>query len=126
MQRTSYWFFRFIMITSLLLASSLAACTPVAPTAATGEDTTASEAAGEATELQFWSRLPENEQIDALVQEWNETHPDIQVVHQGIPGADYRTKLLASIAGGNAPDVVSLDVAIMPQYIEQDNLLHLD
>ncbi len=76
--------------------------------------------------LQFWSRLGDNQQVSDMVAEWNQAHPEIQVEYQGIPSSDYRTKLLASVAGGTAPDIVGMDVAIMPQYSGLGALLALD
>lgn len=86
--------------------------------------------AQETVTLQFWSRLGADEvanaQVTSVVEEWNKAHPEIQVEYQGIPGNDYRTKLLTSIAGGTAPDIVGMDVAIMPQYMGLDALLPVD
>jgi ABC-type glycerol-3-phosphate transport system substrate-binding protein len=76
--------------------------------------------------LRFWTRLADNPQVQQVVDEWNAEHPDIQIEYEGIPSADYRTKLLAAVAGGTAPDIVGLDVAIMPQYSGLDALLPLD
>ena len=76
--------------------------------------------------LQFWGRQPENVHISAVVQEWNETHPDVQVEYQGLPPDQYRTKILTAMAAGNAPDVIGMGVGIMPQYMEQGTLLALD
>ena len=79
------------------------------------------------TTLQFWTRLGATpDEVNAIVGEWNTANPNVNIVVQNIPGDQYRTKLLTSVAGGNAPDVVGLDVAIMPQYMGQDALLPLD
>ena len=76
--------------------------------------------------LQFWGRLTDSPQIDALVSEWNEANPNVQVEYQGFPADQYRTKLLTAASTGSAPDVVGMDVAIMPQYMEQGALVALD
>ncbi len=80
--------------------------------------------------LQFWTRIGGNETannlVTSLVDEWNEANPDIQIDYLGIPGGEYRTKLLTSIAGGTAPDIVGMDVAIMPQYMGLEALYAVD
>lgn len=80
----------------------------------------------ESVTLQFWTRLADNPQVQQVVDQWNAEHPEIQIEYQGIPSADYRTALLAAVAGGTAPDIVGMDVAIMPQYSGLGALLPLD
>lgn len=86
----------------------------------------AAQSGGKSVSLQFWGRLTENKQIDALVKAWNDKNPNISVKYQGLPADQYRTKLLTATAAGNAPDIVGMDVAIMPQYMDQDSLHPLD
>jgi multiple sugar transport system substrate-binding protein len=44
------------------------------------------------------------------------THPDIPVVYEGVPSAAWPDKIAAMVAGGNAPDVISLGAADQVQY----------
>ncbi len=133
----------FTAIVSFLMVAVLPGCAPATTPTASNPSSNAAPAAqntspaaeptqaqavpsGQKVTLQFWTRLADNTQIDKVVKDFNAANPDIEVIHQGIPGADYRTKLLASVAGGNPPDIVGMDVAIMPIYFGQKALLPLD
>ncbi len=123
-------------------ASVLAACVPVAPAqpgapsnAPAAAQPAATQAAAPAptsapavqnVTLQFWTRLGDNAQVTSVTNDWNKAQPAIQIALQGIPGGDYRTKLAASVAGGNPPDIVGMDVILMPQYNGQKALLPID
>jgi multiple sugar transport system substrate-binding protein len=82
--------------------------------------------AQEPVTLHFWTRLGDNPQVAAVVDEWNAANPDIQVELQGIPGDDYRTRLLTAVAGGQTPDIVGMDTPLMPQYVELDAIRPID
>lgn len=45
-----------------------------------------------------------------------ELHPDIPVVFEGVPSAAWPDKIAAMIAGGNAPDVITLGAQHQVQY----------
>ncbi|KPH04780.1 carbohydrate ABC transporter substrate-binding protein (plasmid) [Rhizobium acidisoli] len=50
------------------------------------------------------------------IKHFAETHPEIPVIYEGVPSAAWPDKIAAMIAGGNAPDVITLDSQYMPQY----------
>lgn len=106
-------------------AATATAVPKPAATAAPQPTTPPVAPAGKAS-IQFWTRLGAEPQPPAMTDEWNKAHPETQVTYQGVPGADYRTKLLASVAGGNPPDVVGMDIVLMPVYTDQGALLELD
>ncbi len=61
-------------------------------------------------DLIYWSANNpyEQEVARAVVKEWNELHPDIQVHHQPIPeGQSSEEVILAAIVGGTTPDIYS-------------------
>src|SRR5256885_13317014 len=43
---------------------------------------------------------------DALIKEWNDAHPDIQIKFEYNDYATAKDVLLTQVAGGNAPDIV--------------------
>jgi multiple sugar transport system substrate-binding protein len=57
---------------------------------------------------------------------FNELHPDIPVTFEGIPSASWPDKIAAMVAGGNAPDVITLGGADLPQYASRGALSPLD
>ena len=50
------------------------------------------------------------------VARFSELHPDIPVVFEGVPSAAWPDKIAAMIAGGNAPDVITLGAQHQVQY----------
>lgn len=46
--------------------------------------------------------------VITVANNFNKSHPDIQVTPQVIPGADFDTKALAAVAAGNPPDAMML------------------
>lgn len=67
--------------------------------------------------IEFWVRVSGNDALRTMVKEYNNSQSSIEVVLQELPGDDYRTKLLTAVASGSVPDVVGMDVAILPQYL---------
>jgi len=57
---------------------------------------------------------------------FNELHPDTPVTFEGIPSASWPDKIAAMVAGGNAPDVITLGGEDLPQYASRGALAPLD
>ncbi len=81
-----------------------------------GEETT-----GGVVELQFWHAMggPLGDALDALVVEFNETHPDIEV--QSISMGRYQAlsqKIMAAVAAGQPPDLAQAYEAWTENLIE--------
>jgi ABC-type glycerol-3-phosphate transport system substrate-binding protein len=72
----------------------------------------------------FWGAIEEKEIITKTVEQWQKTHPGIEVVLQHIPGS-YTDKVLTEIAGGNPPDIIFSDVDIFVTFFNKDALLDL-
>ncbi len=71
-------------------------------------------------DIVFWHAYnttgPENVQlITKVLPAFNKLYPNITVHSQDIPYASFLQKLVASVAGGNGPDVVRSDIIWMPQ-----------
>ncbi|MER2063119.1 MAG: ABC transporter substrate-binding protein [Alkalibacterium sp.] len=119
----------------LILTSApllLAACTEDAESDTTGESATEepadSEGSGETVELEFWSFWgsgPRRETIEAIIEDFNNEHDNIEVEHVYQPWGDIWTKSLAAIAGGNAPDVIVQDINSVRQRAEAQQATNL-
>lgn len=96
------------LVLSLVLASSALAAKPV--------------------EIEYWTLFSGGDQVymDAMVEEFNRTHPDIKVNATLVEWGEYYTKLMTSIATGNAPDVAVAHTARIPELVEEGLLLPLD
>lgn len=102
----------FSLLVLLLLTALLAACSGTAAPAATETDA-GSEAAssGEVTNITWmiWADdIANDKNLNAEIQLFNDTHPDIQVELIGVPWNDFTAKLQAMTAAGTPPDVLAI------------------
>jgi multiple sugar transport system substrate-binding protein len=122
----------------LLLCLVIGACsspaeTPTAPPATSTPEPIIEEPTPEPVvepaNLVFWHQYDKKnaELIDKFVAEFNEQNPDIQVEAVVQPSYDeYKTLLKTSIVGGNTPDIATVDLVWVPEYIAADTLVSLD
>ncbi len=66
-------------------------------------------------ELSYWAWAPNIEQV---VEEWNSTHPDVQVkVSRQAGGDELVTKVLTAAKAGNAPDLLQAEYQALPTLV---------
>jgi multiple sugar transport system substrate-binding protein len=134
--------FSLIVVSVLLgLAMLLGGCAPSStPTQASvaPDNSTPATAAPRATEAAPASNVTlkvvsfltydENKQgaETAVVEAFQKAHPEITVDFQLLPYADYYTSLKTWIAGGTAPDVASLDLAMLQEMAANGSLTDLN
>jgi multiple sugar transport system substrate-binding protein len=63
---------------------------------------------------------------EKVIPAFEEKFPDIKVEAQAVPYDEFRKKLLISIAGGTAPDVIRSDIIWVPELAEMGALVALD
>jgi multiple sugar transport system substrate-binding protein len=73
--------------------------------------------------MTFWVRAV-NPLIQTLVDEWNATH-DNQIELTEIPPDEFVTKFAAAIAGGEAPDIVGIDLIYTPAFAAEGQLVNI-
>ena len=106
---------------------------PAQPTAAPAQPTAAPTAtplptkiplAAGAVGIDFWSWVPG---IQDQVNEWNATHPDIQVnyINKGNGNTEYAALNTALQANSDIPDVVQIEYQHLPGYITRGQLANL-
>src|SRR5215470_980761 len=83
------------------LAPLLSACNPD-PAAKEAQDSVRSSSYGDPTKLGVRSKLAD---------QYTSSHPDVKMVFEGTATAEYWDKLATQMAGGNAPDVINIDIA---------------
>lgn len=76
--------------------------------------------------LEFSSSGGNEENLDAIVQAFEEENPDIDVQVETTPYADYFTKLQTAVAGGTAGDAFELNYENFVTYAEGGTLAELD
>ncbi|WP_236064860.1 ABC transporter substrate-binding protein [Reticulibacter mediterranei] len=101
--------FRALVLLLLTLApAALASC---------GSSTTAS---GE-TELSFWIRSSGSSYTKPLVDAYNKTHK-AKIKLTLIPDANFVQKFGTAVAGGNAPDIVAVDLIYLPAFSQSNQM----
>ncbi len=69
---------------------------------------------------------PETEQLGKLIDMFEKDNPTIHIEATRYAYDDFKKALLTAIAGGQAPDVVRMDIVWVPQFAKQGALLQLD
>lgn len=64
----------------------------------------------------IWTRDSQATIVNALADEFNSTHDDLKVEVTVVPAADFVQKFGTAAAGGNAPDIASLDLVYTPYF----------
>ncbi|MCM3160064.1 ABC transporter substrate-binding protein [Metabacillus litoralis] len=115
-----------IMLLSAFLIIGIVGCS-------SGETTSNNESNGEGSnekqvEIRFswWGDTKRNEVYNAIVDRFEEEHPNIKVKREFGGWTDYWDRLATQTAGGNAPDVVSMHQFYVSDYARRNALLNLN
>ncbi|MFB5266449.1 ABC transporter substrate-binding protein [Paenibacillus enshidis] len=78
--------------------------------------------------LSFWTLFDggDGKNMQALVDEFNKTHPDIVVKNTKLAWGEYYTKLITSVGNGNGPDIGISHTSRLPDLIDQGVVTELD
>lgn len=73
-----------------------------------------------AVEIEYWqySYKTRLDAMDRLISQFEAINPEIKVIHNNFPYAQYRTKVAASVAAGEGPDVVQLYYGWLGDYLD--------
>ncbi|XOQ49475.1 MAG: Maltodextrin-binding protein [Eubacteriales bacterium] len=95
-----------IILSLSILLALMAGCGSSSNTESGGANTSGGSSSGKVTiRFSSWDSAESFEQQQKLVDEFNKTHPNIQVNFEGY-GDQYDTKISAAIGAGDAPDVM--------------------
>jgi N,N'-diacetylchitobiose transport system substrate-binding protein len=97
---------RFIAVAALAAALAVAASTAAGSTQKSA-----------ATSITVWTMGDWPDLVAAATKTFKQQHPDVDVKFEPQTWADHLTKLDASLAGGNAPDVIELGNSEMTKYM---------
>ena len=73
----------------------------------------------------FWGSPEEIGIITETINNWQKTHPEIEVKFEHIPFGSYVSKILTEIAGRSAPDIVASEVNMFVSFADKDVFLDL-
>src|SRR5690606_20446022 len=81
-----------------------------------------------ATTLTFWNGYtgPDREFLEDLVEEFNDTHDDIQIKMDIMPWDTMYQKLSATMSTGDVPDFVVLGTYYAPKFHEEGLMVPID
>src|SRR6218665_3952786 len=111
--------------TGALAITAIALTTALALTGCTADG---GDTASGPVKLEFWNGLTGSDKasVDELVADFNASQDEIEVTSTAMPWDVLKQKLLASIASGDGPDVVSIDTADLAQFVEAGALQPVD
>jgi multiple sugar transport system substrate-binding protein len=95
-----------VAVTAVTAVIALAGCSGSGP----GSDGSSSGT------VSVWTRDSQATFMTALAEEFNSTHDDVQVEVTVVPSAEFVQKFGTAAAGGNAPDVASMDLVYTPYF----------
>lgn len=131
MKKRMFGFLALLMVVAMTL-SACSTATPV-PTAvpATEVATTVAPTATEQVEISFWHTYNEDGTendtlVNTLIPAFEAANPNIKVNAISVPYDSFRTKLLAALAAGTAPDLIRSDIIWVPELAEMGALVALD
>ena len=113
------WSRLWIAMVSMFLLIGLVGCS---------SDETSSAGSDKKVEIRFswWGDTKRNEVYNAIVDRFEEEYPNIKVKREFGGWGDYWERLATQIAGGNAPDVISMHQFYVSDYARRNALLDLN
>ncbi|MDG1857468.1 MAG: extracellular solute-binding protein [Emcibacteraceae bacterium] len=77
-----------------------------------------------AVDIEYWqySYKARLDAMDKLIKQFEAENPDINVIHNNFPYAQYRTKVAAAVSAGEGPDVVQLYYGWLDDYLNAEIL----
>ena len=75
--------------------------------------------------MSWWGDTTRNEKYNEICDRFEAENPDVKVIREFGSWNDYWDKLATQVAGGNAPDVISMHVQYVSDYAGRDVLADL-
>ncbi|WP_123039580.1 ABC transporter substrate-binding protein [Cohnella candidum] len=99
-----------------------------ASSAAASESAAPSGDSGQKVTLSFWTLFDggDGANMQALIDEFNKTHPNIEVKNTKLVWGEYYTKLITAVGNGNGPDIGISHTSRLPDLIDQGVATEVD
>lgn len=122
--------FGFMLSAVLVLSMLLSACSGSNKPAENGANdvNTGTGNNSEKVTLSFWTLFGggDGENMQTLINEFNKSHPNIEVKNTKLEWAEYYTKLITAVGNGNGPDLGISHTSRLPDLIDQGVVTELD
>jgi ABC-type glycerol-3-phosphate transport system substrate-binding protein len=69
--------------------------------------------------LNFWDPFEDSENLQPLLQAYQQKHPNVQIVYTKKDITTYSQDLLDALASGRGPDIFSINNSWLPQYLDK-------
>lgn len=121
----------FLLLIAVFMLVIMAACSKDSSEGSSGSSSDGSKSGSskdEKVEIRFtwWGDTSRNEVYNEIVDRFEEEHPNITVKREFGGWDEYWDKLATQIAGGNAPDVVSMHQFYVSDYARRNALYNLN
>ncbi|BAL99647.1 MULTISPECIES: ABC transporter substrate-binding protein [Caldilinea] len=105
-----------------------AACAPAAPAAAPEAASQPAASADGKIELRiaWWGSQNRHDRTIAVIEQFEQLHPNIDIVYEFAGWADYWTLMSTQAAGGNLADIMQQDYARLEEWVSRGLLAPLD
>lgn len=117
-------------VAGALLATSavLAGCGTTGGNTTTGGTAGTSASSNQKVTLQFWNGFtgPDRPAVEKIVQQFNSSHPNIQVQMDIEPWDTLLQKLPTTLTSGQGPDLVAFDTSLIPEYAQANLIQPID
>jgi multiple sugar transport system substrate-binding protein len=106
----------------------LSACAPVTAVQPAQSEKAPAAVQNEKVVLKYWNGFtgPDRVVLEALVKQFNDSHPNIEVQMDIMPWDSLFQKLLTSMTVGAEPDIAAFSFRNMPEYAKAGVLMPLD
>ncbi|GHO79832.1 sugar ABC transporter substrate-binding protein [Ktedonobacter sp. SOSP1-85] len=119
-KRTSKRFFSLISMSCLIflaLGLLLSAC---------GGSAQSSNGKIELTEMDYLGTEPANTEINKLIKQYEQEHPDVTIKRTAVPIGSFTTKVSQQVASHTLPDILVMDNPNLPTFASTGALTQLD
>jgi multiple sugar transport system substrate-binding protein len=108
-----------------LAAAATTGLTACAPGSGGGGGGGGGEAGATTLALAWWGNPTRNENTQAMIDAYTKANPNVKIEPQPGEGASYWDKLATQTAGGQAPDIIQMDMNFIAEYGSRGALLDL-
>lgn len=123
--RHKFWLLLAVLTTIALV---FAACAPAAPAAA--PEAASQPAAGGDGKIElriaWWGSQNRHDRTIAVIEQFEQLHPNIDIVYEFAGWGDYWTLMSTQAAGGNLADIMQQDYARLEEWVSRGLLAPLD
>src|SRR3984957_958728 len=108
-----------VAVTAALMTVAVAACGNSGGVGGTSGATQAA-AAGQSVTLNYWTWFPAQSTLQKSIDAFEKANPTIKIKLREFTNTSYQTELPLALGGGQALDIVSVQVAAMTNSVRKD------